>query len=80
MTNLGKAEYGGVIRKTSKSKTTTHKFAKKRISRKSKKELNPAGVRKNIAQMVECEAAKMAKAVQAAKAAQKRRPLVRNGT
>ena len=63
MTNLGKAEYGGVIRKTSKSKTTTHKFAKKRISRKSKKELNPAGVRKNIAQMVECEAAKMAKAV-----------------
>jgi hypothetical protein len=52
-----------VIRKTSKSKTTTKKIAKKRISRKSKKELNPAGVRKNIAQMVESEAAKMAKAV-----------------
>jgi len=63
LTNLKKAKYGGVIRKTSKSKTTTHKFAKKRILRKSKIELNPASVRKNIAQMVESQAATMAQAV-----------------
>ncbi len=52
-----------MIRKTSKSKTTTHKFAKKRISRKSKIELNPAGVRNDIAQMVETQARTMAQAV-----------------
>jgi len=47
-----------------KSKTTTtKKIAKKRILRSSKKELNPAGVRKDIAQMVESEATTMAQAV-----------------
>jgi hypothetical protein len=52
-----------VIRKTSKSKTTTKKFAKKRNLRKSKIELNPASVRKEIAQMVESQATLMAQAV-----------------
>jgi hypothetical protein len=52
-----------VIRKTSKSKTTTHKFAKKRNLGKSKIELNPASVRKDIAQMVASEATTMAQAV-----------------
>jgi hypothetical protein len=52
-----------VIRKTSKSKTTTHKFAKKRNLGKSKIELNPASVRKDIAQMVALEATTMAQAV-----------------
>jgi hypothetical protein len=54
-----------MIKKKSKSKTATGKSkpAKTTGAKKSKKELNPADVRKEIAQMVDTEAAKMAQAV-----------------
>ena len=51
-----------MIKKKAKSTTATGK--RKNVgSRKSKKEMNPAEVRKDIAQMVDSEAAKMAQAV-----------------
>ncbi len=52
-----------MIKKKAKSKTTTRKAAKKRGSPKSKKELNPAEVRKDIAILVESEATNMVQAV-----------------
>ena len=52
-----------MIKKRAKSKTTTQETAAKRSSRKGKKEMNPAEVRKNIAQMVGSEATTMARAV-----------------
>jgi hypothetical protein len=52
-----------MIKKKAKSKTTTKKTAKKRSSPKSKKERNPAGVRNDIARIVESGAKKITKAV-----------------
>lgn len=52
-----------MIKKKSKGKSAKTKKAKKSSGSKGKKELNPAEVRKEIAQMVDSEAAKMAEAV-----------------
>jgi hypothetical protein len=51
-----------MIKKKAKSKKTK-KATRKRISAKSKKEKNPADVRKEISQMVHADAAQMAGAV-----------------
>ena len=56
------AEYGAMIKKK-KGKTTEKKTAKRKGSRKRKKELNPAEVRKSIAILVKSEAEEMAEAV-----------------
>jgi len=50
-------------KKKAKSKTASKKAAKKKSLGKGKKEMNPAEVRKDIAQMVDAEAAAMAQAV-----------------
>lgn len=52
-----------MIKKKAKVKTTKTKKAKKSSGNKGKEELNPAEVRKEIAQMVDSEAAVMAEAV-----------------
>jgi len=52
-----------MIKKKAKSKGTKKTDATKKGSRKSKKDLNPADVRKDIAQMVDSQAATMAQAV-----------------
>jgi len=52
-----------MIKKKARSKAAAKKTAKKKTLSKSKKELNPAEVRKDISQMVKSEAATMAQAV-----------------
>ena len=52
-----------MIKKKAKGKSAKSKKAKKSSGSKGKKELNPAEVRKEIAQMVDSEAAEMAEAV-----------------
>jgi len=52
-----------MIKKKAKSKAATRKTAKKKSSPKSKKERNPAGVRNDIAKIVESGARKITKAV-----------------
>jgi hypothetical protein len=52
-----------MIKKKTKGKSAKTKKAKKSSGSKSKKELNPAEVRKEIAQMVDSEATEMAVAV-----------------
>jgi hypothetical protein len=52
-----------MIKKKAKKKATTKTNAKKKGSTKSKKELNPADVRRDIAQMVDSQATTMAQAV-----------------
>jgi hypothetical protein len=52
-----------MIKKKAKSKTAIKTAAKKKSFSKSKKQLNPAEVRKDISKMVESEAKKMAQAV-----------------
>ena len=52
-----------MIKKKAKSKSSAKTAAKKNHAKKDKKDLNPAEVRKDIAQMVDSQAATMAQAV-----------------
>ena len=52
-----------MIKKRAKSKSSAKTAAKKKHAKKHKKDLNPAEVRKDIAQMVDSQAATMAQAV-----------------
>jgi hypothetical protein len=60
--NLG-TEHGAMIKKKAKGKTEAKKSAKKKSGAKSKKEINPAEVRKELVQMVGAEATLMTQAV-----------------
>jgi hypothetical protein len=61
--NPRRTEYGAMTKKKAKSKIIQKPKPRNKNAGKGKQELNPAGVRKDISQMVESEATTMAQAV-----------------